>query len=51
MKKDIDIVDELRDHEGNAHRDRFICVRCRAADEIEQLRLRLLIKTMTGGRS
>ena len=38
MDKNIDIVDELRGHEGNAHRDGFVCARCRGADEIERLR-------------
>jgi hypothetical protein len=38
MKKDTDIVDELRDHEGSTHRDGFVCARCRGADEIERLR-------------
>ena len=42
MDKDIDIVDELRAHEGNAHRDGFVCARCRGADEIERLRDEIL---------
>ena len=33
---------ELRDHEGNTHRDGFPCVRCRAADEIEHLQMMML---------
>lgn len=38
MNKDMDIVDELRSHDGREHRDGFICVRCRGADEIDKLR-------------
>jgi hypothetical protein len=33
-----DIVWELRNHDGNSHRDGFLCVRCRAANEIDRMR-------------
>lgn len=42
MDKDIDIVDELRSHDGSEHRDGFICVRCRGADEIDSLRTKII---------
>ncbi len=38
MTDDRDIVVRLRDHDGNAHRDGFVCVRCQAANEIDKLR-------------
>lgn len=38
MTDDRDLVIRLRDHEGSAHRDGFICVRCQAANEIDRLR-------------
>jgi hypothetical protein len=31
------LVAELRDHDGNEHRDGFLCVRCIAANRIEEL--------------
>jgi hypothetical protein len=31
------LIAELRDHEGNGHRDGYLCVRCRAATRIEEL--------------